>query len=69
MSVLTKEDKAGLINQHKRNIELNKFNLELTLIEENALSTPKAEVIADLEAQIDEQNLKLAALDAELAAL
>lgn len=67
--MLTNEEKLGIINQHKRNISLNKYNLELSLIEENALATPNAEVVASLTAQIADYDLKLAALDAEIAEL
>lgn len=67
--MLTNEEKLGIINQHKRNISLNKYNLELSLIEENALATPNAEVVASLTAQIADYDLKLSALDAEIAEL
>jgi hypothetical protein len=68
-NTLTNEDKIGLISQHKRNIEMNKYNLELTLIEENALSTPNAETVANITAQVNEAAAKIAALDAELASI
>lgn len=66
---LNNEDKAGLIGQHKRNIEINKYNLELTLIEENAVSVKNTETISSLEAQIASFDAKIEALDAELASL
>lgn len=67
--MLTNEEKIGIINQHKRNITLNKYNVELSLMEENALTTPNAETVASLTAQAAEFDRKLTALDQELDAL
>ncbi len=67
--MLTNEEKTGIINQHKRNIVFNKYNVELSLMEENALTTPNAETLASLTAQVAELDRKLAALDEELEAL
>ena len=67
--MLTNEEKAGIISQHKRNIVFNKYNVELSLMEENALTTPNAETLASLTAQVAELDRKLAALDEELEAL
>jgi hypothetical protein len=67
--MLTNEEKVGIINQHKRNIVFNKYNVELSLMEENALTTPNADTIASLTAQVAELDRKLTALDEELEAL
>ena len=67
--MLTNEEKAGIVNQHKRNIEMSKYNLQLSLLEENALDTPNAETVASLNAQIADLTDKLAVLDTELASL
>ena len=67
--MLTNEEKAGIVNQHKRNIEMNKYNLQLSLMEENALDTPNAETVASLNAQIADLTDKLAVLDTELDSL
>jgi hypothetical protein len=63
---LTKEEMISIIGQHKRNLELNKYNLELALIEENALVSPNAEIVSSLNNQITDSDRKIAALDAEL---
>jgi hypothetical protein len=68
-SILTNDEKTGMVVQHKKNVAINKYNLELSLIEENALETPNAETISSLESQISAFDAKLAALDAELSAL
>jgi hypothetical protein len=69
MTTLTNEDKISLINQHKKNVEFAKYNIELSIIEENAVSEPNAEILSGLNAQVDDFDSKIAALDAELATL
>jgi hypothetical protein len=66
-TILTNEDKAGIINQHKRNLEINKFNLELSLAEENSITSPNAELVSTFTGQIADLNKKIAVLDTELA--
>lgn len=66
-TILTNEDKAGIINQHKRSLEINKFNLELSLVEENAVTAPNTELVATYTAQIADFAKRIAVLDAELA--
>ena len=66
---LNNEEKISLINQHKKNNEFNKYNLQLSLVEENAVTAPNAETITSLNSQISECDRKLAALAAELAGL
>ena len=36
-SILTNDEKTGMVVQHKKNVAINKYNLELSLIEENAI--------------------------------
>lgn len=67
--ILTNEDKLAIANSHKRNAETDKYNIELSLIEENAVSSPSAQIIAELEAKLTQSSAKLAALDAEIASL
>jgi hypothetical protein len=66
MNTLTNEDKISVINQHKRNIEYSKYNLQVSLIEENAVSVPNTEAISSLNEQIADLDSKLSALDAEI---
>lgn len=68
-TILTNEDKAGIINQHKRNLEISKFNLDLSLIEENAITSPNTELVATYTTQIADLARRIAVLDEELAAL
>jgi type I restriction-modification system DNA methylase subunit len=69
MTTLSNEDKIAIVNQHKRNIEYSKYNLQVSLIEENAISNPDQTAIADLNSKIAELDNKLDALDAEIASL
>ena len=63
--VLTNEEKAAIVNQHIKNLEYSKFNLELSLVEENAATS--SDSIVSLESQLAELNLKKTALLEELA--
>jgi len=69
MTTLSNEDKLGIVDQHIKNVEYSKYNLELSIIEENAVATPNAEAIASLNAQIAQVNAKLQALATEKASL
>jgi hypothetical protein len=64
---LTNEEKAVIVNQRLKNVESNIFNLELSLIEENAVVAPNATNVSSLNAQLAEANAKKTALLAELS--
>jgi hypothetical protein len=66
---LSNSEKTSLIAQHQRNNELNKYNLQLALVEENSVTAPNAETISSLNSQITDCDRKLAALAAELAGI
>ena len=66
---LTAEDKIAVINTHIKNINYNKFNAELVIIEENASTSPSAAKISDANATIDEADAQIAALQAQITAL
>jgi hypothetical protein len=67
--VLTPSDKAAIATSRKRSLEIDKYNVDLALIEENAVSSPNADIIADLQAKLNESVAKIAAIDAEIASL
>jgi hypothetical protein len=66
---LTAADKIAVINSHIKNINYNKFNAELVIIEENATAAPSATKIADANAQITEAEAQIVALEAQITAL
>jgi hypothetical protein len=63
---LTKEEKINIIEQHQKNIVYNKFNTEMSIVEENAKNTPDTSVVTALNAKITESVAQLAALQIEL---
>lgn len=67
--MLTNEEKSGLIEEHKKNLLFNLFNIELTVIEEECKDTADEGILSSLNLQISEINLKMSALAAELAKL
>jgi len=69
MSLLTNEDKISIIDQHQRSVEYSKYNLQLSVIEENAIDSPNQETIESLNSQIAEIDKKIAALNAEKESL
>ena len=66
---LTAEDKIAVINTHIKNINYNKFNAELVIIEENASTSPSATKISDANATIEEADAQITALEAQITAL
>jgi hypothetical protein len=68
-TILTNEEKSAIVNQHIKNIEYSIYNLEVSVIEEEAVSEPDSDKISNLNSDITELNAKKAALAAELALL
>jgi len=68
-TILTNEEKAAIVNQHIKNLEYSIYNLDISIIEEEAVSTPDSNKISALNSDITELNAKKAALTAELALL
>ena len=60
--MLTNEDKLGIAQQHMRNLMYNKYNLELSLIEESAVTRPNEEAINTVNGDLSAINLKIAAI-------
>lgn len=68
-TLLSNEEKAGIINQHLKNLHYSKFNLEMSVVEENAKSAPDADTLLSLNDQITDIVSRISALEAELAKL
>jgi hypothetical protein len=66
---LTNEEKISIINQHIRSSLVNSFNLQVSLIEENANPTPNQETIDALNGQLSIETAKQEALQNEIASL
>lgn len=69
MTTLSNEEKISIINQHKKNVEYSRYNLQVSLIEENAVSNPDQDTIDSLNDKIAELDSKISALDAEISSL
>ena len=69
MTLLTNEEKATIVNSHIKNLEYNKYNLEISVIEENSKTEPSNETLQSLNAQILEIDGQLNALQSELDTL
>jgi hypothetical protein len=66
---LTAEEKIAVVSSHIKNINYNKFNAELVIVEENASTEPSSAKISDANATIAEANAQIAALEAQIEAL
>lgn len=66
---LSNEEKAGVITSHIKNALFNKYNAELTIIEENAMPSPNAASIQSANDSIAAAEAQITALEAQLAAL
>lgn len=66
---LTNDEKKMILSQHIKNTTTNIYNLQVSLIAENALETPDQNTVTNLNNQIAKEELKKAALLEEYAAL
>lgn len=66
---LTNEEKAAVVSQHIKNVDYSIYNLELSVIEENAVSSPDADKISSLNSQLTDLNAQKTALTSELSSL
>lgn len=66
---LSKEEKIQIINNHIKNLKGNKYNLELSVIEENSIDEPGTDRIAILNKEITDTDARISALEAQIASL
>ena len=67
--MLSNEQKSELIDSHIKNLAYNKYNFELSLIEENSLTNKNQGAIDSIVEQISFIDAKIAALETEKASL
>lgn len=67
--MLSNEQKSELIDSHIKNLAYNKYNFELSLIEENSLTNKNQGAIDSITEQISFIDAKIAALETEKASL
>ncbi len=66
---LTDNEKLSMINQHIKTCVSNRYNLQLSLIAEQAVETPNQDTINSINSQLDRENARQAALEAEASTL
>jgi hypothetical protein len=69
MTALTNEEKVVIVNQHLKNLNYSKFNIEISLIEENAKSIKDTDQIASLNAQSTDIDSRITALETKIEEL
>lgn len=62
---LSKEDKLAVIQSHMKNVALNKYNAELSLLQEQAALSPKSQNIQAANDTIAQSDAQLEALQQE----
>jgi hypothetical protein len=60
---VTKEDKLEIVASRIHDLKINKFNLELTLLEEASISSPNTADVESINLQIEVYNSKITALE------
>jgi hypothetical protein len=68
-SDITKDEKLSLVASRIRKVKIDKFNAELTLIEQNALENPDESIVASANKIISNVNAQITALQAQYDAI
>lgn len=66
---LTNEEKIQIIKSHIRNIVYSAYNVEVSLMAENAVDSPNSDYVANLNKEAEDLNDKITVLEEELARL
>jgi hypothetical protein len=66
---LTTQEKIAIISTHQSNLAYNRYNLSISIVEENAKSSPDANALERLNDQLSDVDRQLSALATELASL
>jgi len=66
---LTLEEKSNIVNQHIRSVITNLYNLQVSLIAEQAVESPRQSILDSLNGEIGQETLRHNALLSELASL
>jgi hypothetical protein len=68
-SEISKEEKLSLVASRIRGVRIDKFNAELNIIEQSALETPQATIVASANKMISNADAQIAALQAQYTAI
>lgn len=66
---ITLEEKTGIVDQHIKTLNYNKYNLSLTVLELEAVAAPNQSSIDEVLLQIADIDAKISALEEEKANL
>lgn len=66
---LTNEEKISIVTQHVKSIASNIYNLQISLIAENATDPINQDNVQSLNSQMSVETAKMNALEAELTTL
>lgn len=66
---ISKEEKLGMVASRIKGVKVDKFNAELTLIEQNALETPDASIVASANKIIANTDAQITALEAQYTSI
>ena len=66
---LTSEEKAAIVQQHIKNVAYSEYNVTLSLLEAQAVTSPNADLVESLNKQLQESIAKKQALQDELDSL
>jgi len=66
---LAKDQKLSIVASRIRGVKVDKFNAELNIIEQNALETPDASIIASANKIIANCDTQIIALEAQYTAI
>jgi len=66
---LSVEEKIGIIDSHIRNLAYNKYNLEMTILAENAKDEPSQESLDRINKNLSENSNQIKILEEEKASL
>lgn len=64
---LTDQEKITIVSSKLKNLNYNKFSIEVDRLAENAKSSPDAESVSRFDALLTENALQISALSAELS--
>ena len=65
MTTLTNEEKLTIVNSKLKNLNYNKFSLDVDKLSENAKTSPDADTVSRLNSLIAETDRQIAALTTE----
>lgn len=63
---LSNEEKMQMIRSHIKNIQHSKYNIELSILAENAIDVPNEALVIGYQMQLEDANDKQNALEQEL---